>query len=133
MPVDPSDLLESYESVSEALQVLSSAKEIVEWVETNFPQQFRQKKDLLNSTKHSLISRLTGKWKGTWQSMSDSTESGRVIMAICQIDNELIGSGAFTNSIFSRAYLQGSIRENSIEIRLFADDSPLQPLLPPLL
>ncbi len=126
MPIDPDDLLESYESVSEALQALSSAKEIVEWIEANFPQQFRQKKDLLNSTKHSLISRLTGKWNGTWQSMSDSTESGRVIMAICQIDNELIGSGAFTNSIFSRAYLQGSIRGNSIEIRLFANDTPLQ-------
>ena len=41
-------------------------------------------------------------------------------MAICQVDDIIIGSGALSNSIFYNAYLEGQIDEQEIIFDFFA-------------
>lgn len=124
LPLDPNELIDVYDSVEKAIQTLNDAREITGWLKANFPPKYNRKLTILDSIDRSLNPQFTGKWKGTWRSKTDQVR-GNVVMAICQVDNIIIGSGAFTNSIFQKAYLEGDLEGEEFNIELFADYVPV--------
>lgn len=125
LPVDPNELVANYHSVGEALDSLMTAQEISGWIKGNYPQRYKNKLSLLNSPNHALNPRMTGKWQGIFKS-DNHLAPGEVIMAICQVDDLIIGSGAFTGSVFSLGYLEGKYEsDKDVLIELFSDSVPL--------
>lgn len=94
LPVDPIDLLGVFSSVKSAIKTLRDAQEIADWVRSNFPKRYRAKTVILDSSERAINPKLTGKWFGTWRSRDEATQSGDATMAICQIEDIIIGSGA---------------------------------------
>lgn len=125
LPTDPSEFENYYSSFSEVIQTLKSAQEISEWLRNNFPDRYKRKLHILNSSTHLLNPLLTGEWRGKWTSEKAPSQTGDVVMALCQIDSSLLGSGAFVNSIFYKAYLEGEVEDHSVNIELFVDYMPI--------
>jgi hypothetical protein len=66
---------------------------------------------------------LTGKWNGTWKSHSDFV-GGNIALATFQIGNLVLGSGALSNSLYSKGYVEGTLKDRELALELFSDEVP---------
>lgn len=124
MPLDPAELRDYYGSIAKALQTLRTSQEVSGWIKGNFPDQYQRKLTILDSTTYVLRPEMTGRWDGTWTSHSGFV-GGNIAMAACQIGNTVLGSGALSNSLYSKGYIEGTLEAGSLTLQLFSDEVPV--------
>jgi hypothetical protein len=123
MPSDTAELQDYYGSVAKALQTLSTAQEVTGWIKGNFPDRHQRKLAIFDSVTNVLKPELTGKWNGTWKSHYGFI-GGNIALAICQIGYFVVGSGALSNSLYSKGYVEGAFDAGTLTLELFSDEIP---------
>lgn len=108
---------------------LKKAHNILQSIKVNFPAIYNQELSGLDKTFFSLNPKLSGQWKGHWNSLDPEGEWGGIILNIYQINNILIGTSRLDNSslsIFGEIYLKGEVSNDKIAIKLLIGNVPTE-------
>ena len=100
---------------------LINAQNILLFIKTNFASIYNQELIDLDKKPFSLDTKLSGNWKGRWNSLSTKDQLGDILLDIYQINSIVIGTTRLKNSslsIFGDIYFKGEVNNTKIAIKL---------------
>lgn len=108
---------------------IKNVRRIFKLVKALFPNAYKQELASIDINSLQVDPRLSGIWEGTWQSKDSPSEYGHIKLIIYHINDYLIGTATLSNSIlsfFDYVYLKGSVKDNSVDIKLLIGEIPVE-------